>query len=199
MINFNKSHYAYTALFCEENIYHLCQSLLAQGIARKHCEVIFISNQHRSIALFSQQLSNKTEAIIWDYHVVLQAEVQNKRFIFDFDSQLDFPCKADIYWTKTLPNKAIIKPQYLSNFRIIHSADYCRYFHSDRLHMQGMIESNQYPKENCILTAENKNRIRLDEYWNMNLQLLDNSFVLSFDEFIARVDAQSSDYNHTSE
>ena len=69
---YNKSDYIYTPLFCEENIWHLANSLIQEGIDAKDLEVIFMSNPGRHIVLLQQYAVASSDPVIWDYHVVLR-------------------------------------------------------------------------------------------------------------------------------
>ncbi|MCK5734979.1 MAG: hypothetical protein KAH21_00820, partial [Spirochaetaceae bacterium] len=187
MISLNKKSYSYTPLFCEENIWHLCHTLLNQELTGKDYRIILLTNANKSIALFSQQRSEKNKPVIWDYHVVLEAENQGKAVVFDFDSRLDFPIDAANYWNNTLPGKTEVHPNYLPDFRVIPSADYLHYFHSDRSHMNGLINQNQYPTQPCITEKLPEGGISLAEYRNLQLPLKDNSQLFSFQEFLIAI------------
>ncbi|MCK5737405.1 MAG: hypothetical protein KAH21_13055 [Spirochaetaceae bacterium] len=187
MISFKKTSYLYTPLFCEENIWHLCHTLHTQELSGKDYRIILLTNTNKSIALFSQQRSEKNKPAIWDYHVVLEAEIQGETVIFDFDSHLDFPIDSANYWNNTLPGKTEIHPNYLPDFRVIPSADYLQYFHSDRSHMKGLINQNQYPSQSCITERFPGKGISLAEYRNFQLPLKDNSRLFSFQEFLIAI------------
>jgi hypothetical protein len=150
----HKFEHQYQAYFCEENIWHLAKAIKGT--------VLFISNMNQRIAVFEQTLaSHPDDAVIWDYHVVLAARGQ----IYDFDSQLDFPCPAQRYLEHTFrpqdhdysisqpkpaasgacgQEKALHEPaptrsdqhKHQHFIRLIPSEDFRRYFHSDRSHMK---------------------------------------------------------------
>eukprot|EP00475_Leptophrys_vorax_P028051 TRINITY_DN4030_c0_g1_i2.p1 TRINITY_DN4030_c0_g1~~TRINITY_DN4030_c0_g1_i2.p1 ORF type:complete len:297 (-),score=-5.75 TRINITY_DN4030_c0_g1_i2:179-1069(-) len=86
-----RSDFTYTACYCEENVYLLCRSLVARGIAQPDdLAVVFISNADRKIPLWCQKAGTscgeaddsgssggtengrreETGLVLWDYHVI---------------------------------------------------------------------------------------------------------------------------------
>jgi len=180
---FTKRSFMYTPLFCEENIWYLCRSLLNAGQPADKCRVILLSNSNESIALFKQRSAPENKAVIWDYHVVLEAELDGKWNIFDFDSRLEFPMDSVLYWKNTLPSEADIQQNFLPDLRVIPAKDYLSYFHSDRSHMRGVVSPKDFPDLPCITSSQDFGGISLMEYRNMGLALPDNSRVYAFRDF----------------
>ena len=69
---FNKKDYIYTALFCEENIWQLCQSLVSAGIPADRLRVLFLSNTNKDVVVMNQQFTGPHGAVAYDYHVILK-------------------------------------------------------------------------------------------------------------------------------
>lgn len=124
--------FKYTANFCEENIWHLCQN---SDLAAYTKTVLIISNSYRNCPLWHQQSAIGAEPVRWDYHVILLAASAEKSLIYDFDSTLDLPSPLEVYLNLTFrpgtPNWEEDKPL----FKAIASHDFIRCFYSDRSHM----------------------------------------------------------------
>ncbi len=180
---FKKKTYPYTPLFCEENIWHLCRAVLDTGLPADKCRIILLANANESIVLFKQMSAAENKAVIWDYHVVLEAELEGKWVVFDFDSRLDFPVDSVLYRNDTLPSETEVQQDFLPDFRVIPAKDYLSYFYSDRSHMKGVISQEKFPALPCISSSLDSGGISLKEYRNMELDLPDNSRVYSFSDF----------------
>ncbi|MCU7835047.1 MAG: hypothetical protein KZQ83_07285 [gamma proteobacterium symbiont of Taylorina sp.] len=175
MKQFNKSNYIYTPLFCEENIWHLAQSLIDDGIKSNNIHILFLTNKMMQIAIFNQLSAGLEEPVIWDYHVILMAKFDHTDFIFDFDSRLEFPCTLEDYFKKSLPTN--INIDYTSKLRVIPSSIYLQRFDSDRSHMLGIIPQAQFPDYPAIISmAENK--IKLLNLFNSNNEI-ENTYELN--------------------
>jgi len=179
MKEYDKKDYLYTSLFCEENIWHLANKFIKEGIKADAMKVIFLSNQKKTIALFNQISVDEDKAVIWDYHVILQANIDNKEYIFDFDSRLAFPSLLSEYFFNTLPSLLDIADDLKTEIRIIPAESYIRRFYSDRSHMKGVISDDKYPDYSIIKPEKENTAISLFDYWNMEKELGDNSFVCS--------------------
>jgi len=158
MNQFNKTDYIYTHLFCEENIWHLAQSLINEGIESKNIQILFLTNRSKQIVIFNQLSAGLDEAVVWDYHVILMAEINHQDYIFDFDSRLEFPCVTTEYFEHSLP--ADISLEYKSKLRVIPSVVYLQRFESDRSHMQGIIPQSQFPNY-PVITSSTDQKIQL--------------------------------------
>ena len=160
MQKFKKNNYLYTSLFCEENIWHLTQSLISQGIEENNINILFLSNEIRKIAIFNQLAANHDEIVVWDYHVILLAKTEGSLKVFDFDTRLPFPTDIDDYLHRSLPDN--IHNEYSSQFRLIPASKYIDFFYSDRSHMKNMISESLYPSSPLILSDSQYKMILTD-------------------------------------
>ncbi|KAJ6455725.1 N-terminal glutamine amidase-domain-containing protein [Mycena sanguinolenta] len=120
----------YTPFYCEENIYLLCQAFISR---QEDVSVVFISNENKTVALWNQKL-REGSVVVWDYHVVLLLRSQDqRRWIYDFDTRLPFPCLLKDYLALTF--RQDVQSLYQSLFRIVRGATYIENFASDRSHM----------------------------------------------------------------
>lgn len=136
----------YTSQYCEENIYHLAQRMLAQpdSDSRWDINIIFVSNLSRTVALWNQRISSSRDtAVIWDYHVVLtlrgafavNRDDEQETWIYDLDTRLPVPCPWEEYVEQTFPGHADLPGQFQSLFRVVPCKVYLDSFASDRSHM----------------------------------------------------------------
>lgn len=81
--------HAYTAYYCEENVYHLLRSLPDDHL-RSSSYAVFVSNPDRACLLFHQKASGQEQGyVIWDYHVIaLVPDAQGSVKVWDLDSDL---------------------------------------------------------------------------------------------------------------
>ena len=171
----------YTALFCEENIWRLADSLIQQAVLPSDLTVLFISNPKQQVAIFQQKSAPINEPVIWDYHVVLLRKINTDFFIYDFDSRLGFKTRADDYISLSFLNQDLIKEQYRSQFRLISTTSYLQNFSSDRSHMKGITSDDKFPSYPPIESAHS-NKITLQQYINFNQPFTDNESFLSVQE-----------------
>ncbi|KIY51006.1 hypothetical protein FISHEDRAFT_37900, partial [Fistulina hepatica ATCC 64428] len=130
--------------YCEENIYLAIQSLLKSSL-NWDVYAVFISNHNKTVALWKQKLAKTEEdLVIWDYHVIAivhqpQARTCNytgdifNTWAYDFDSQIDMPCRLQDYLAQTF--SADIPQDYQSLFRVIPGQVFLDEFATDRSHM----------------------------------------------------------------
>ena len=115
---YSKTQYLYTPLFCEENIWQLLQSFLVinesmtdetkhVNIAANKMWALIITNPDKKIALLNQQAAETNQPVIWDYHVIMLAEINHQYLIFDFDTRLPFvtPLPEYLQYTFIPPDK----------------------------------------------------------------------------------------------
>ncbi|KDR81797.1 hypothetical protein GALMADRAFT_240006 [Galerina marginata CBS 339.88] len=137
------SNSVYTSCYCEENIYLLCQEYLRSNAWENF--VVFISNAHKTVALWSQKAARlEDNPVIWDYHVILVLRPRHKdttevnephtSWVYDFDTRLSMPCEWERYLCMTVP-EGISPPIYESQFRVIPGELFVQHFASDRTHM----------------------------------------------------------------
>ena len=130
-------------------------------------DVLFIINKSKTIALFNQARSINQQAVIWDYHVILTAQVDIDTVVFDFDSLCDFPVDIRTYFTKTFPASNILPETVKPQIKAINAEYYLQHFFSNRLHMQGLIESHQYPAYDVIKPSVTSNILSLENCWDV--------------------------------
>lgn len=112
--------------------------------------VLLISNENLYCALWRQKAGSGDDGfILWDYHVVALARsntlqtVENPQgwVVLDLDTQLPFPCAANVYFAETFrgrsPRFATVQP----TFRWMPRQWYVENLCSDRKHM---LKGNQY-------------------------------------------------------
>jgi len=125
--------FKYTANYCEENIWHLCQHPLLADYSKR---VLIISNSAKNCPFHAQKSAVGNQPVWWDYHVVLLASKDGLNFIYDFDSTLPFPSLLTDYLNHTFPNPDLWISKDLPHFKSIASEDYINNFYSDRSHMK---------------------------------------------------------------
>lgn len=124
------TNHRYAACYCEENVWHLVanEAILCPG-----AEVVFLSNPHRTCALWAQRAGHP---VVWDYHVILLNPSPSGWMVWDLDSLAGVACPLDSYLEATFqplpPSLAALRPR----FRCLDVADYRRTFSSDRSHMR---------------------------------------------------------------
>jgi hypothetical protein len=119
----------YKANYCEENIWQLANRLT------NPCQIIFISNEHRHVALWRQKGAPVGKVLVWDYHVVLFEKKDNTTICHDFDSRFAANSSATNYLEATFPSSMVVNEYFKPSFKVISKAEYIRYFSSDRSHM----------------------------------------------------------------
>jgi protein N-terminal glutamine amidohydrolase len=125
--------FKYTANYCEENIWHLCQEPNLTGYKKS---VLIISNDFKNCPFYAQKSGQGTSPVWWDYHVVLLAYKEDEHLLFDFDSTLPFPSSLSDYLRFTFPNSENWLDRDLPFFKAIAAEDYACSFSSDRSHMK---------------------------------------------------------------
>eukprot|EP00898_Chlorokybus_atmophyticus_P004547 jgi/Chlat1/5093/Chrsp33S05023 len=161
---------AYTACYCEENVYRLCERLAAAKIAREDLSdllVVFISNQRQHIALWRQKAGKAADGglCLWDYHVIcVQTSVQHGALVWDLDTTLDFPVSIKEY-----------QRQALRLYRIVAAPSFRDAFASDRRHMRNRDGSwiAPPPPGDCIRGRGAQSAHNLGDYIKMSNDMLD--------------------------
>jgi len=125
----------YTANYCEENIWQLCQD---PNLADYSKHVLFISNGSKNCPFYAQKSGHDNQPVWWDYHVVLLASRDGQHFVYDFDSTLAFPSSLKDYLDNTFPFSENWLTIDLPLFKAITAEDYINSFSSDRSHMKDM-------------------------------------------------------------
>lgn len=125
--------FSYSANFCEENIWHLCQNHELEGFTKK---VLIVSNPTKNCPFRFQKSINGDEVVWWNYHVIMLASTSDSSLVYDFDSTLPVPISAKEYFEMTFDRKDHFKPDDLPLFKSIDSSLYINSFFSDRSHMK---------------------------------------------------------------
>jgi len=141
----------YTRCYCEENIYLLCKALSSRPeiLEAWGIYVVLVSNENKTVALWSQKAGQPDHPIVWDYHVILVLKFRNQdeggnaidfdspacrgSVVYDFDTTLSMPCPWEEYFSSTFCEG--LPPHYQSKFRIIPGEMFVKHFASDRSHM----------------------------------------------------------------
>jgi len=190
MNQYKKSDYCYTALFCEENIWYLARSLIDEGIKEEDIDILFLTNKNKQIAIFKQLSAERKQPVIWDYHVILMAKIEQSHYIFDFDTRLDFITNYEFYIKNCLPNN--INPLYQSQFRIIPAQIYLKQFYSDRSHMKNIIAESEFPDYPAIGSNSEK-KINLKDLFNIENNI-DSTFIVHNSEQLLHALSEKIEY-----
>ena len=76
---------SYAACYCEENVYKICEAMVAHHSGGGEAElgkasVVFVSNKKRVVPLWRQKAGRDEEKlVIWDYHVILIYRPDHRR------------------------------------------------------------------------------------------------------------------------
>ncbi|MBF0280628.1 MAG: hypothetical protein HQM13_22730 [SAR324 cluster bacterium] len=185
---YSKNKYQYTARFCEENIWLLGKSLIAEDCSSADLTVLLLSNAGRQIPLFDQISCEKDFPILWDYHVLLlKTPSSGDAKIFDFDSRLAFPTPLPDYFQQTFPDHEKLPARFHIFIRTVPLDSYLQHFHSDRSHML----SNEgkplspFPPYPPILVGKTTEKILLWDYLDMTRELNDGSSVYHCQSFFS--------------
>ena len=138
----NKSHPAtplrYHPFYCEENIWHLCQS---PHIQPELAFVVIVSNSARQCRLLFQRVAPPGMPVLWDYHVFLIAHSSKREAwkVWDLDTVLPLPCPLRSYFNATYDHQeafGTLSQQLRPMFRLVPATEYIQQFSSDRAHMK---------------------------------------------------------------
>jgi protein N-terminal glutamine amidohydrolase len=125
--------FQYCSHYCEENVWRLACEPQFHNLQRK---VVVISNQARKCLLWRQRAAPKADDYVcWDYHVVLFV-LDRYWFVWDLDTVLSLPVRAEEYLSKTFPDRIVAATFLAPRFRIFDGAEYVETFRSDRSHMR---------------------------------------------------------------
>jgi len=176
MHTFDKSLFTYTPLFCEENIWKLIEAI-QEEIKIRTADVLFIINRNNTVAIFEQIKSIGQQPVIWDYHVILTAYIDQKPYVFDFDSRCQFPCEIDRYFLATFPQNIVLQESYMPEIRRINAEHFFNHFSSDRSHMRGIISESEFPDYEPIQSTHIKQQVPLDMYRNIECTIADSEIL----------------------
>ena len=189
-----KEQCTYTACYCEENVWKLCEQFKSHRRDIDTLYVVFISSHERMIALWKQKAgdSKLDHLAVWDYHVILLLKEKNdkKALVYDLDSVLPFPVEACDYVRVALRPGVVLRvggwpgtkiPD--KSYRVIPGETYLQEFASDRSHMVkkdgGWIaDPPTYPA-----IASNNSTNNIQEFISMDPSSLAPGQVMSEEEF----------------
>lgn len=147
---------------------------------------VFISNENKTIPIWYQSTSeNIRTPVVWDYHVIAihKSANNNKSYVYDLDTLLDFPVDFKTYYQKALIVLPGIMKKYERMYRVVPARDYLENFASDRSHMIDKNTGNyiaEPPKYECIKCKNSDNN--LHEYTTMN-QTSQHGILMSESQF----------------
>lgn len=152
--------------------------------------VLLFSNNNHSILLGNQRKADQNQLLVWDYHVVLQVQVDADYWVYDFDTRLAFPCLLTNYLNRTFPDQSFLPDIYRTSVRKIPAKAFLRRFSSSRSHMVGEIRVNQFPDYPAIRADASRYPIPLSDYWDMHKKLNDGSQIFELESFRARISSE---------
>lgn len=123
----------YASCYCEENVWHLSDRPLPDADERW---ALFISNPHRSCAMWQQRAAPPGQPVVWDYHVVLVTQGSDRIQVWDLDSRLLFPCSLDEWLAGSFPHQEALAARLRPVFRLVPAGAFRNRFRSDRSHMR---------------------------------------------------------------
>ncbi|KAK9472522.1 N-terminal glutamine amidase-domain-containing protein [Dipodascopsis tothii] len=144
---------AYTACYCEENVWRAAAALAGTAVAGEtvaaaDLAAVFVSNAREQIPLWSQRASSLPDGlVVWDYHVVLLWRSPAGARVLDLDSTAPRPiaglfARGPDYAAATLrppPATAAhygpLPPSLDRLFRVVPWPELAATFASDRSHM----------------------------------------------------------------
>lgn len=177
--------HAYQAFYCEENVWHLCQS---ETLADRDNFAVFISNAARRCPLWNQRAARiYGEPVVWDYHVVLLSADPTGEHgpqIWDMDTRLGYPLPVDQWWQGTFPPPHVLPEDLQPCSRVISAQDYIEHFSSDRSHMRTEEGRWRAPPPAWPVIAKEGHPINLEAFIDMDRDFLGE--VLPAKDFLAR-------------
>ena len=122
----------YQPFYCEENVWWLLRS---GELADAHA--VFITNAHRSVALWSQRASARPDGLImWDYHVVAIGTVDGRPTVLDPDCVAGPRLSLARWSDSTFPYAGALPADVEPRFRVVVARDLFTHFRTDRSHMR---------------------------------------------------------------
>lgn len=124
----------YCAFYCEENIWKLCQE---PDFLERPAFVVFVSNAKKGCAIWHQKAAYSViDPVVFDYHVFLLVEDECQGWlVFDLDTTLGFPVKAESYFRDSFSISYNVPEEYKPLFRLLTPQEYIRHLSTDRSHM----------------------------------------------------------------
>ncbi len=124
----------YAPFYCEENVFWLAQEARLAATRR---EVVFVSNEARSVALFGQRAAQREgEPVVWDYHAVLAVYRPSGVEVEDLDCVRGPSLPARDWLEASFGPARGMQARFAPRFRVIDAEEYVASFSSDRAHMR---------------------------------------------------------------
>ena len=171
----------YTAFFCEENIWHLLESM--NSTQQKNSSILFITNEYKSCALMNQRAAKKSEYIVWDYHFILHNHLENQ--IYDYDSIIDMNTNIVKYFDSTFGQQSLLPTQYRSLILSIPGSEYLTKFSSDRSHMLD-VHGNQVQRFPDWPPIKNQGGFTLKDLLSLNKETVAQFKIYSTEEYLKK-------------
>ena len=176
--------FEYAQQFCEENIYKLINRFILMGASiDDDMHVVFISSLGKATPIWYQRASLSkspsaslsqspssagSDAVWWDYHVILQFGAD----IFDLDTLLPFPTPIAEYVELAFQPQMTLEANNAQRFRVIKAGDYLQRFSSDRSHMAEALASGQcvaMPAWEAIRGCEALSDNEIEAFWDVSV------------------------------
>jgi hypothetical protein len=122
----------YQPLYCEENVWWLCQEARLSPLPRW---VAFVSNPARQLPMWRQRAAGGDGPVVWDYHVILVVR-DGSLWVHDLDTTLPRPCRLPRYLDESFPALVELPPHVAPWFRLVEAERFVKCFSSDRSHMR---------------------------------------------------------------
>lgn len=183
---FTREQFAYTARFCEENIWRLGHQLASHGVPVGAMQAVILSNPARRIAMLQQRAAPPGKLVVWDYHVLLLLSDGQGEQVLDFDTCLPFVSSRHDYAAASFIPPAQLPRDYQPLLRLIPMAEYLARFSSDRHHMRDAAgrELVPFPPQPPILAGASAAPITLLDYLDMARVLSGHSRVIHYSEWL---------------
>ena len=125
--------FLYRSCYCEENIWHLARE---EWFREREAMVVIVSGKGRYRRLWFQNNAESPETpVYWDYHVILLS-FEEGWWVWDLDTSLGLPVRADTYFHKTFLQQNIDVAHSDVILRLVGAEEYVRKLSSDRAHMR---------------------------------------------------------------
>ncbi|OQR78461.1 protein N-terminal glutamine amidohydrolase-like [Tropilaelaps mercedesae] len=162
----SKEQLMYTACYCEENIYKLCELIKdRESDLLDSCYVAFISNASQTVPIWRQKAGDQANDgfIIWDYHVIMiyyHESCVGCSYVYDTDTTLEFPVPLEDYVWKAFKPQVPLKYGFRRRVRCLGARDYLATFASNRQRLRNPDGSwikppPPYPPISTAISANN--------------------------------------------
>lgn len=179
--------FRHAAQFCEENVWWLAQALIDDGIDAELLHALVFSNPWEHIVLLNQRQAESNRALVWDYHVVLEGQIDDRAWIFDLDSRLPLPTPAEQYFAETFPKQLALPEPLRAWVRPIPAQRYLAHFYSDRSHMIGQVAISDFPAWPIIAPSNASERVSLHAYRDMRQCIVDGCIAQPLGALVERL------------